>query len=247
MPSITRRRPREPDRRAAVEAQVLAATKRLLTSGAGFTELGVQQIAAEAGVARSTFYLYFRDKSDLLIHLAGDLKEQVFTLVADWRPTGPTGGPDALAAAYANILRFYRGNVAVLTAVNEAAAYDPVIRDFWDGQLARFAEVVAARLSEEQGAGRLGAGLDPVAAARVIVWGGERVIARHVALDDGSGDAALARELALQQWHGAYRRPAEGSAPGEARKQGRGDGDHGDGRHEQHAEVEQEPGGGADQ
>jgi AcrR family transcriptional regulator len=241
MPSITRR-PREPERRAAVEAQVLAATKRLLTTGVGFTELGVQQIAAEAGVARSTFYLYFRDKSDLLLHLAGELKQGVFDLGADWRPTD---GPEPLAAAYANMLRFYRGNSAVLTAVSEASAYDPVVREFWEGQLARFAEVVTEWLSEEVRAGRLGADLDPVMAARVIVWGGERVITRHVALDDGTGDAGLARELALQQWHGAFRRP--GSAAGEAGQQGRGDRDHGQGRDEQHAEVEGEPGRGPDQ
>ncbi|MEU6204148.1 helix-turn-helix domain-containing protein, partial [Micromonospora musae] len=62
MPSITRRRSAAADRRLPVEAQILAATERLLGEGESFTELGVQRIAREAGVARSTFYMHFADK-----------------------------------------------------------------------------------------------------------------------------------------------------------------------------------------
>ncbi|MEU6203817.1 helix-turn-helix domain-containing protein, partial [Micromonospora musae] len=62
MPSITRRRSGGSDRRLSVEAQILAATERLLAEGESFTELGVQRIAREAGVARSTFYMHFADK-----------------------------------------------------------------------------------------------------------------------------------------------------------------------------------------
>jgi AcrR family transcriptional regulator len=87
MPSITRPRPQGPDRRAAAVAQVLAATERLLGEGVPFTELGVQRIAAEAGIARSTFYLHFRDKTELLVRLAGSLKEELFDLGEDWRCT----------------------------------------------------------------------------------------------------------------------------------------------------------------
>ena len=51
MPSITRRRTAQVGRPTTAEADILAATERLLAGGATFTELGVQQICTEAGVA----------------------------------------------------------------------------------------------------------------------------------------------------------------------------------------------------
>jgi AcrR family transcriptional regulator len=207
MSSITRRH-QGADHRAAVEAQVLAATERLLAGGANFTELGVKQIADEAGIARSTFYVHFRDKTDLLLRLAADTKRQAFEVGEDWRPAA--GGLPALIEGFEAVIAVYRDRAAVVAAVHETAGYDPVVRDFWDSEIERFAERMRTILVEEQRAGRVAAGLDPDTAARVMAWSGERVIARHVAVRDPADDAALARELAMQRWYGVYARTAEG-------------------------------------
>ena len=45
------------------------------------------------------------------------------------------------------------------------------------------------------------------------MWGGAQAIARHIEVDDGSGDAAFARELGWIWWHGAYRRPPTDPLP----------------------------------
>lgn len=42
----------------------------------------------------------------------------------------------------------------------------------------------------------------------LIVAGGAQAIVQHINGDDGTGDEALTRELALIVWHGAFRRPA---------------------------------------
>jgi AcrR family transcriptional regulator len=42
-----------------------------LDAGESYTELGVQRIASAAGIARSTFYLYFKDKTSPAIRLGG--------------------------------------------------------------------------------------------------------------------------------------------------------------------------------
>src|SRR3954449_8153464 len=60
MATVTRR---DPSRRAAVEASVLAATEALLAAGRSFAELPVEEIARRAGMSRPAFYFYFRDKS----------------------------------------------------------------------------------------------------------------------------------------------------------------------------------------
>lgn len=205
MASITR--PSRPSRRRAdSEAAVLAATERLLQAGATFTELGVQRIAAEAGVARSTFYLCFRDKTDLLIRLTGHMKEELFRIGADWRPSGPDGGPDGLAAIYVEQLRYYRARGPLLAAIAEVAAYDTVMREAGVREIDRFTRHVTILLEGEQKAGRLGQEVDAATAAQVLAWGGEQVIARQVAIGDPARDEAVARDLAESQWYGTYHR-----------------------------------------
>ncbi|MGC4877631.1 TetR/AcrR family transcriptional regulator [Micromonospora sp. DT43] len=209
MPSITRRRPPNPEGRAAVEARVLAATERLLQEGVRFTDLGVQRIAAEAGVARSTFYTHFRDKSELLMRLAGTMRESSFDRTGSWDP----GGPDPLARlteVFADVIRIYRTYAPVLAAVSEVAAYDEAVREYWATGLEQFVSRTVEALRIEQRAGRTPADLDVVAASRLIVVGGDRFLADHVSTTspDPAADAAAARELAATWWYGVYRRPA---------------------------------------
>ncbi|MEU8161258.1 TetR/AcrR family transcriptional regulator [Micromonospora parva] len=210
MPSITRRRPRNPDGRAAVEARVLAATERLLREGIRFTDLGVQRIAAEAGVARSTFYTHFRDKTELLMRLAGTMRETSFGRTGEWSPAGPGDPLTTLTDVFADVIRIYRTYAPVLAAVSEVAAYDEVVREYWAAGLERFVARTVQALRVEQEAGRTPAGVDAETAGRLIVIGGDRFLADHVSTTsaDPETDAAAARELAATWWYGAYRRPA---------------------------------------
>jgi AcrR family transcriptional regulator len=207
MPSTTRRQAHDTDRRSVVEGQILAATEQLLRDGSRFTDLGVQRIAEAAGIARSSFYVSFRDKTDLLIRLAGTLKQQVFDLAKDWHPEGPGGGLDGLTAVFLDIVAFYRQHADLLAAITEVAAYDSKVAEVWGSELNRFTDRTAELIREEQTARRTPASIDPVTAAEVMTWDGYHVIARHVANHDAERDEAVARELALIRWYGVYRRP----------------------------------------
>ena len=209
MASITRRPAADPSRRAAVEADVLAATERLLADGATFTELGVQRIAAEAGVARSTFYLYFRDKTELLLRLAATLGDVSFALVTGWSPDAPDA-LDGLADTLLRVIRFYRDRRHVFAAVLEVAGYDRTIGEFWEAQLRLFIDQGERWLLAEQAAGRTPADLNAATASRVMVWGGIRVIADHITNRPADEDPAVAREVAANEWYGGFRRPAAG-------------------------------------
>jgi len=70
MPSVTRRSRGHRERREEIDERVLDTTADLLSDGEGFTQLSVERIAAAADVSRSTFYVHFSDKTDLLIRLA---------------------------------------------------------------------------------------------------------------------------------------------------------------------------------
>jgi AcrR family transcriptional regulator len=188
-----------------VEAAVVDATERLLGSGATFTELGVQRIAEAAGIARSTFYLYFRDKTDLMVRLADDLGREAFAAAGEVTPD-----LDGITRAHLDVLAFYRRRAHVLAAVTEVAGYEPAVRDVWQAAVERFADNLAALLHAEQQAGRTSADLDPRTAAEVIVWSGIRVIVHQITTRGPQTDAAVARELAANQWYGAFRRPTTG-------------------------------------
>ncbi|GIF75848.1 TetR/AcrR family transcriptional regulator [Asanoa siamensis] len=203
MPSITRRRAGRP---ASAEADILAATERLLIDGASFTELGIQQVCAEAGVARSTFYIHFRDKTDLLMRLAAGLTRTSFTIASAWEPKD---GVDAVADAFLQVVAIYREHAAVLRAITEVATYDRTVRDYWYERLGQFTDNTIRLLRQEQEAGRTPADIDLPSVARIIVKGGERAIVDHVADGDPADDATFCRELGRTWWYGVYRRPAD--------------------------------------
>jgi AcrR family transcriptional regulator len=204
MASITRPRSQLSKRRAETEAAVLAAVDRLLRDGARFTELSVQRIADEAGVARSTFYLCFQDKIDVLLRLTSTLKDDIFAMGEKWSPA--EGGVDGLADIYVRQLAYYRDRAPIMAAIAEVTAYDEAFQDANVQSIRRFAKRISGRLRKEQQAGRLSAEVEPAIAGQVLAWSGEQVIARQVSIGDPANDAKVARELANAQWYGTYRR-----------------------------------------
>jgi TetR/AcrR family transcriptional regulator, ethionamide resistance regulator len=205
----TTRRPSAVLRRAAAEERTLAAVEEMLREGASFTELSVERIATAASLSRSTFYLYFRDKTELALRLGASVRAGVFVRGASWRPDGdpPEHGLAGLAAAYEAIIAQYRTRAASWAAVMEVAGYDEAVRGWLtDGNQAQI-DRISALLETEQKEGRTDPALDPVRAAQIMVWGGQQAIAAHLSHGDGD-DSAAAWELARAHWYGAYRRPA---------------------------------------
>jgi AcrR family transcriptional regulator len=209
MTPVTRRRIYEHERRsAATETKLLSSVEKLLDAGESFTDISVQRIIEEAGVSRATFYAYFQGKPEILKRLAEGIRETTLAMARQWDPGAGEDGADRYARFFEDLLALHRAHHPVLSAVRELATYDPAVRDFYTSGLEEFDEAVLATLVEQQRVGATPSDLDAVAASRVIVWGGAQAIARHISVDDGSGDAALARELGRIWWHGAYRRPA---------------------------------------
>lgn len=149
-----RRRPG--GRSAVVTSRVRAATLALLEE-VGYEGLQLPEVAARAGVNKTTVYRRWPTKPVLVADLLADLADERV-------PTPDTGGLTtdlaAMLGQLTEVLRL-RGVRAVLRAVVTLADDDPEVdalrRDFWDRQLDDAAVVVTRAVDR----GELAEGTDP--------------------------------------------------------------------------------------
>ena len=120
MPSVTRTTNRTRARRGAAEQQVLTAVEELLAEGEAFTTLGVARIAERAGIARSSFYVHFPDKTELLMRLTASATDKLFEVAEAWVVNDEATYADLQTTAAA-VLGEYRRHGALLTAFAEVA------------------------------------------------------------------------------------------------------------------------------
>lgn len=159
---------RQSDKRAAIEAAVLEATESLLAEGATFAELNIERIATRAGISRTAFYFYFRDKRELLMRSTAEVNGQLMAAAETW-----WSGDADLGAALARIAELYREHDALLRAVVEVSTYDEEVAVYWRGLVGRFVDATQERIEAEQAAGRAQPGpARPMAFA--LVWMVER-------------------------------------------------------------------------
>ena len=206
---MTRSR-REPADKSASEIQIIDAVDRLLRRGEKYTEISVQRILTEAGLSRATFYAHFRDKADVITRMVDTLRNRLLAMAGELDLGAGDDGAERFGRFLLASVRLQRESGPLLAALREVAAYDSAVRDFYTEDLEGFDEVVHRTVVAQQRSGATPAEVDATVASRIVVWGGEQAIARHIAVDDGSGDEVFARELGAVFWYGVYRRPSMG-------------------------------------
>jgi hypothetical protein len=132
--------------------------------------------------------------SDVIKRLSDDIRAELLNRAKTGDPVCAEDGARRYAKFFADIIGVHRQNFA---AAKDAHTADlDVIED-----------IIRQTLLDQQQSGDTPQAVNSWAASRIIVWGSMEVIAHHIAIDDGSGDAALARELGEMWWYGTYRRP----------------------------------------
>jgi AcrR family transcriptional regulator len=161
------RRRRHEEVRAAVREAMLELVREV-----PFKDLTVDEIARRAGLSRSAFYFYFRDKHDLLMTVAAEVADELYA-EADrwWHGEGP---PEQLVReALTGVASAYAKHIRILSVAVEVSTYDEEVRGLWRALVERFIDATEQHLRREQAAGRA-AQLDPRSAAESLVWGAER-------------------------------------------------------------------------
>jgi AcrR family transcriptional regulator len=168
------RAPTPTTKRTAIQGSVLAATEALLAEGASYSELNIERIATRAGISRTAFYFYFRDKRELLMRLTADVNELLYEQADIW--FSGTGAPELeMRKALTNIARLYAQHGVLMRAMVEVSAYDEQIAALWRAMLGRFVDASRRRIEAEQAAGRTGPH-HPHATAFALVWMTERTL-----------------------------------------------------------------------
>ena len=103
--------PHQTAKRAQIQAAVLAATEELLEEGVTFAELNIERIARRAGISRTAFYFYFRDKRELLMRLTEDVTELLYEQAEQWY-SGERRPGEEVRGALASVARLYDAHFA---------------------------------------------------------------------------------------------------------------------------------------
>ncbi|MCU0313967.1 MAG: TetR/AcrR family transcriptional regulator [Solirubrobacteraceae bacterium] len=193
MASVTRRTQRAREaRRDELHRQLLEALERLIEQGESFTEISVEQLAAEIGISRTTFYVYFSDKGDVLGEGVAAIADELAEALSGWWAIDTRSTRADLRAAIARAADAYRPHTALMAAAFQAAEYDAGVRELTEA----FMDANIASLQRHLKAGQKGGFVDPQLPADDVaiwlLWAAERGF--HVILPD-LDDAGYDRQL----------------------------------------------------
>ncbi len=206
MASITRRT--APSGRAArrdeLRARLLEAIEELLAAGETISELPVERVASAAGVSRSTFYVYFEDKGELLRAWFEEIQASLDEAVLGWWSVDATCTRDDVRAALAHVVRTYRPHAALMAAMYDSSVSDPSIRELVDAMLESSSRGLAKHIRKGQADGFVDAGMPRREVARWLTLMAERGLHRMVAGADDAEVEALIDGYTTIVWNTLY-------------------------------------------
>jgi TetR/AcrR family transcriptional regulator, fatty acid metabolism regulator protein len=146
--------------------RILASAMRVFARK-GFFGAKVADIAADAGIADGTIYLYFKSKDDLLISFFESQMERFKDAFED--ALGAASAPEKLRriiAAYMSLVAENRVAAEVVTIeLRQSAKF---MKEYANPRFAAFLKMLASVIDEGQRQGTLAPGMPPPVAARAI-------------------------------------------------------------------------------
>jgi len=176
-------------RREEIVQALSAAVQRLHADGEAFTNVSVARLVKLAGISRTTFYVYFVDKGDLIYTLTEQVVQELVETTRAWWELPADGTKDDLRNALRHTQQV---NVpGVMASIVEVASYDPIVRRRYEDLVARSASEASRFIEEGIGEGVVNPEVDPDATAAWLCWMFERGLA-EIARPDA--------EQVLERW-----------------------------------------------
>jgi TetR/AcrR family transcriptional regulator, ethionamide resistance regulator len=192
MPAVTRRaRVTRAQRREEIGNRLFVVVEHLLAEGLVFSEITVEQLITEVDIARSTFYVYFEDKGALMVELMDRVTKAVGDAAEDWFRLPPSATRTDLRNALTRLAEAYRQHGRMMSAVIEAASYEPRVRDQYAAVLARRFEDMNQSFIPQQRDGSIRRDIDVAAVTPWLAWMFERGLYQLVGHGGTISEAAL--------------------------------------------------------
>jgi AcrR family transcriptional regulator len=208
---------------------LVSVVESLVENGVRYADLSVEAIITAGGISRSTFYVYFEDKGDLLVAMAQDV---IGDLIADgdsWWELPVDATRDDLRKALRVPIDTYRKHGTILGTIAETAAYDPRAQEQQQNLIDQVVTALTTYIGDVQRAGVADTDLDAARTAPWLIWMIERGLYQLVGAADDEEVECQLDALVEIVWRvvylsgrGAARRkaqtPAAKSAPRARRK-----------------------------
>jgi AcrR family transcriptional regulator len=157
------RRPRHDPRES--EREILDAAERFLRERP-WREVTVQAIMERTDLARSAFYVHFKDRHDLALRVVDRIQGELLVEANRWFEGGES---DELRVALEGVTAVYVEHWPVLRALSDASGSDATVEAAYHELIQGFVDATERHIREEQAAGRA-PGLDAQETARALVW-----------------------------------------------------------------------------
>ncbi|UTI63505.1 TetR/AcrR family transcriptional regulator [Paraconexibacter antarcticus] len=175
MPSVTRKsQSSRSERRDEARRRLLGVVEKLLEEGESFTEISVERLVSEAGMSRSTFYVYFEDKGDLLRAWFAEITAELTDVAAGWLSLGADAAHADLRAALDRVVKTYRPHTTLMAATYDAAAYDASVRELVEAMMASNVAALRKHIKSGQSGGYVDPQLPAAQTAAWLTWMAER-------------------------------------------------------------------------
>jgi TetR/AcrR family transcriptional regulator, ethionamide resistance regulator len=170
--SVRSARNNRAQRRDEIIHALSLAVERLYANGETYTNVSVGRLVKDAGISRTTFYVYFVDKGDLIYELTEQVVQALVETTRYWweLPAGAT--KEDLRAALQHTREV--DVPGVMASIVEVGAYDPVIKQRYEELVARSACEAAKFIREGIRDGFVNQDIDPDSTADWLCWMMER-------------------------------------------------------------------------
>jgi len=152
-------------------------------------ELTIDEVMSGTGLSRPAFYVYFRDRHDLILRLIGEIGSELFAMADKWLKGGD------LRAGVEGVVAVYAQHGPVLRAISDAAVDDPDVELAYHGLVQRFIDATADHIRIEQRNGRA-EGMTARRTAAALVWMNERYLSMCLGGGGNNSRPAKPREVA---------------------------------------------------
>jgi AcrR family transcriptional regulator len=155
-------------------------------------------------MARSTFYVYFEDKGDLLRAWFAEITSELRTAAAGWWRLGPAVGYDDVRGVLAGIVATYRPHTMLMAALYDTAAYDATVRGLVTAMMDENTAGLRKHIRAGQRDGFIDPALPPAQTADWLTWMAERGLHQLVRTASAAEVERLVDAYARIVWNTLY-------------------------------------------